>query len=124
MTRSASEARGRPDSFQALRCLGQLHQHHEQLLQGLHHNPKDRTTEKACPFNLMYWDFLARYYEKLQPNPRMRQILRNLERIPTDELQHIRQKAADWRTQHAHTEHLLPDTPKPQEAQALSGEMK
>ncbi|HEY9876992.1 MAG TPA: cryptochrome/photolyase family protein [Leptolyngbyaceae cyanobacterium] len=74
------------------------------------YNPKDRTTEKACPFNLMYWDFLARHYDKLQPNPRMVQILRNLNRISPEELQHIREKAAQWRIEHTQTKHPLPSS--------------
>lgn len=77
---------------------------------GCHYNPKDRTTEKACPFNLMYWDFLARHYDKLQPNPRMVQILRNLNRISPEELQQIREKAAQWRIEHAQTNHPVPST--------------
>lgn len=65
---------------------------------GCVYHPRHRTGESACPFNLMYWDFLARHYEKLKPNPRMRQMLFNLERIPPEELQQIRQQAAQWRS--------------------------
>lgn len=60
------------------------------------YNPKDRSGETACPFNFFYWDFLARHYDELKKNHRMSQILRNLERITPEELQTIRQKAADW----------------------------
>lgn len=34
-------------------------------------NPALMTGEKACPFNSLYWDFLARNYEKLHKNQRL-----------------------------------------------------
>lgn len=76
------------------------------------YQPRSRTGETACPFNLMYWDFLARHYEKLKNNSRMRQSLHNLERIPVEELQQIRQQAEQWRSSHLNTEYGLPTTPK------------
>lgn len=77
------------------------------------YNPRSRTGESACPFNFMYWDFLARHYEKLKHNPRMTQIYRNLERIAAEELEQIRQHAEQWRRDHRQTEYRLPSTPKP-----------
>lgn len=75
------------------------------------YNPRSRTGEEACPFNFMYWDFLARHYDKLKHNPRMAQIYRNLERISEEELQLIRASAEQWRAEHLHTEYPLPSTP-------------
>jgi deoxyribodipyrimidine photolyase-related protein len=75
------------------------------------YNPRSRTGETACPFNFMYWDFLARHKEKLKNNSRMTQILGNLERIAAEELQQIRQQANQWRREHQNTEYLLPSTP-------------
>lgn len=75
------------------------------------YNPRRRTGEIACPFNFMYWDFLARHYEKLKSNSRMSLILRNLERISAEELQQIRQQAEQWRNTHQNTEYPLPSTP-------------
>lgn len=72
------------------------------------YNPRHRTGDTACPFNLMYWDFLARHYDKLKKNSRMAQILRNLERISAEELCQIRQQAEQWRQQHQSVEHPLP----------------
>ena len=60
------------------------------------YNPRSHTGDKACPFNFFYWDFLARHYDKLKSNHRMSLILRNLERIPPEELQQMRQLAVAW----------------------------
>lgn len=60
------------------------------------YNPKERTGEKACPFNFFYWDFLSRHYDKLKSQGRMIQILRNLERIPQEELHKMQYKATEW----------------------------
>jgi deoxyribodipyrimidine photolyase-related protein len=60
------------------------------------YNPKRRTGDDACPFNLFYWDFLARHRTKLASQGRMSFILKNLDKMPTEELQEIRQRAAAW----------------------------
>ncbi|WGV29112.1 cryptochrome/photolyase family protein [Halotia branconii] len=62
------------------------------------YNHRERSTDNACPFNFFYWDFLARHYDKLKNQPRMTQILRNLERISPLELQKIRSLASNWHT--------------------------
>jgi deoxyribodipyrimidine photolyase-related protein len=36
-----------------------------------HYAHKNRTGNKACPFNSLYWNFLDRNREKLKDNPRM-----------------------------------------------------
>lgn len=40
-----------------------------------------KTEDNACPFNSLYWDFLARNEDKLKGNPRMAQMYRNWERM-------------------------------------------
>jgi deoxyribodipyrimidine photolyase-related protein len=60
------------------------------------YSPKERTGEKACPFNFFYWDFLARHRDRLQSQGRMALILKNLDRISSEELENIHQKATDW----------------------------
>lgn len=42
---------------------------------------KKKTGENACPFNALYWDFLARNESKLRGNPRMGQTYRTWDRM-------------------------------------------
>jgi deoxyribodipyrimidine photolyase-related protein len=42
---------------------------------------KKKTGKDACPFNALYWDFLARNREKLGRNQRLAQIYRNWDRM-------------------------------------------
>ena len=62
---------------------------------GCRYNPKQRTGPTACPFNTLYWDFLARHAQELRRNPRMALVMKQLERIPDDELAAIRAAAAE-----------------------------
>jgi len=64
--------------------------------QGCKFDRKVRSGDNACPFNFFYWDFLARHRDKLQSIGRMSFILANLDKMPPEELETIRQKAADW----------------------------
>ena len=61
--------------------------------QGCHYDVKQRSGARACPFNSLYWDFLARHAEQLRGNPRMALVMRQLERLPDDELALIRAAA-------------------------------
>jgi deoxyribodipyrimidine photolyase-related protein len=40
------------------------------------------TGETACPFNVLYWDFLERNRAKLAGNPRIAMMYRTLDRLP------------------------------------------
>jgi deoxyribodipyrimidine photolyase-related protein len=60
------------------------------------YKPQERTGERACPFNFFYWDFIARHQDKLKSQGRMSLILRSLERVSTEELKQMQQKALDW----------------------------
>lgn len=60
-----------------------------------------RTGAKACPFNFFYWDFLDRHRDKLKSQGRMNLILANLDKMSSDELEQIRQQAAEWHEAHA-----------------------
>jgi len=65
---------------------------------GCRYDPKQRTGEDACPFNALYWDFLARHRPALADNPRTRQILRHLDRFSEEERAAIHARARRFRT--------------------------
>jgi deoxyribodipyrimidine photolyase-related protein len=50
---------------------------------------------KACPFNALYWDFLIRHRDRLEPNARMRMMYRNVDRMDQDRLAEITRRA-EW----------------------------
>ena len=43
---------------------------------GCHYRVKEKTGERACPFNLLYWHFLDGHRERFRANPRMGQMYR------------------------------------------------
>ncbi len=49
--------------------------------------------EDACPFNALYWDFLDRHRERFEPNPRMKMMYRNVDRMDRERLAAIRERA-------------------------------
>ncbi|MFD1107257.1 cryptochrome/photolyase family protein [Sphingobium olei] len=55
---------------------------------------KKRVGEDACPFNALYWDFIARNERKLARNPRMAMPYRNWERMKEEDRAAIRERAA------------------------------
>lgn len=50
--------------------------------------------KKACPFNFLYWDFIARHAERFAANPRMAMPVRTLERMDPEKRAAIRADAA------------------------------
>jgi deoxyribodipyrimidine photolyase-related protein len=58
---------------------------------------KQRTGPTACPFNVLYWDFMARHRERFAKHPRMRMMTRHLDTMPAEELVQIRRDAAAFR---------------------------
>ncbi|MEW6693516.1 MAG: cryptochrome/photolyase family protein [Pseudomonadota bacterium] len=64
--------------------------------QGCAYDPRQRTGARACPFNALYWDFLARHRQRLAANPRMALVVRQLERMPAADLQALRAQAQTW----------------------------
>lgn len=62
---------------------------------GCQFDPADATTDKACPFTTLYWDFLARHEQKLGDNQRMRFQLKNLNRKSGGEKAAITRRA-NW----------------------------
>jgi deoxyribodipyrimidine photolyase-related protein len=61
------------------------------------YNPDATTGEEACPFNALYWDFLAENETPLRDNHRMGLTYHNLDRKSEDELAAIRERAAEVR---------------------------
>jgi deoxyribodipyrimidine photolyase-related protein len=57
---------------------------------------KQRTGPNACPFNALYWDFMARHRDKVGRNPRMAQMVRTYDNFPADEQARIAESAATF----------------------------
>jgi deoxyribodipyrimidine photolyase-related protein len=51
---------------------------------------------RACPFNALYWDFIARHAERFAANPRMALPLLSLRKMPPEKLAALRAQAADF----------------------------
>ena len=62
---------------------------------GCHYDPKPVTEPNACPFNALYWDFLARNEEVLARNARLAQPYASWRRMTPERQREIRQKAAE-----------------------------
>ncbi|MFN6955577.1 MAG: cryptochrome/photolyase family protein [Acetobacteraceae bacterium] len=57
------------------------------------HDVTDAVGERACPFNFLYWDFIARHAERFAGNPRMAMPLRTLAKMDQAKLARMRAKA-------------------------------
>lgn len=55
-----------------------------------------KTGKDACPFNLLYWDFLARHRDRFEKNPRIGRIYATWDRMDEARRQTIRTEAADF----------------------------
>jgi deoxyribodipyrimidine photolyase-related protein len=58
------------------------------------YDPKQRTGPDACPFNALYWDFLARNEDKLRSNRRLQPMYRTWDRFGPDAKAEVRAQAA------------------------------
>ncbi|WP_191090068.1 cryptochrome/photolyase family protein [Histidinibacterium aquaticum] len=58
-----------------------------------HYSVKTKTGEGACPFNLLYWDFMARHRERFEGNPRMAQMYSTWDRMSDEKRKTIRSEA-------------------------------
>ena len=56
---------------------------------------KETTEPNACPFNALYWNFLAEHRKMLARNPRLAMIYRTLDRMPPQRLAAIRARARE-----------------------------
>ena len=61
---------------------------------GCAYDVKDAAGGNACPFNYLYWDFIARHREKLGGNTRMAMPLRTLEKMDPARVSAMRANAA------------------------------
>jgi deoxyribodipyrimidine photolyase-related protein len=62
------------------------------------YDPADSTSDDACPFSTLYWDFLDRHRDQLAGNRRMNFQLANVRRKSDAQMEAIRERAGDVRT--------------------------
>jgi deoxyribodipyrimidine photolyase-related protein len=60
------------------------------------YSPRQRHGEQACPFNLLYWNFLLTHEARLRANPRMGPAVLGLRHLAADERTLIRHQATMW----------------------------
>ena len=61
--------------------------------QSCHFNVKEKQGDKACPFNVFYWDFLVRHEQKWQKNHRMKLMMTHVDRMSQEQKSQIRKQA-------------------------------
>jgi deoxyribodipyrimidine photolyase-related protein len=66
--------------------------------EGCTYDVKQRTGPRACPFNALYWDFIARHRERIGRNPRMAQMVRTYDKFTDAERARIADSAASFLT--------------------------
>jgi deoxyribodipyrimidine photolyase-related protein len=59
-----------------------------------HYDVKDATGPRGCPFNALYWDFIARHAALFAANPRMALPLRSLAKMAPARVSALRARAA------------------------------
>jgi deoxyribodipyrimidine photolyase-related protein len=62
---------------------------------GCRYDVRRRSGDDACPFNLLYWNFLVEHRDHLRDNPRMAMIYRTLDRMDKKEISEIREEAKE-----------------------------
>ncbi len=63
---------------------------------GCHYDVKDAVGERGCPFNALYWDFMARHRERFAANTRMAMPLRTLDKMAPARVDALRTRAASF----------------------------
>ncbi len=64
-----------------------------------HYVSSEKTGEKACPFNSLYWDFMLRHRDRFERNPRIGMIYRNWDRQDKAKRKTTLERA-DWCLRH------------------------
>jgi deoxyribodipyrimidine photolyase-related protein len=59
-----------------------------------HYDVNDATGARACPFNALYWDFIARHAERFEANPRMAMPVRSWRKMTAERRDALRARAA------------------------------
>ena len=63
---------------------------------GCDYDVKRSVGEGACPFNALYWDFLARHADRFARNPRIAMPLRSLAKMDPAKVAALRAQAAGF----------------------------
>jgi deoxyribodipyrimidine photolyase-related protein len=65
------------------------------------YKPGERTGENACPFTVLYWDFLMRHEDRFAKHPRAAMQWRMLQRLDDTERKTINRQAGELRAKFA-----------------------
>jgi deoxyribodipyrimidine photolyase-related protein len=60
---------------------------------GCAYDPSVSVGDRACPFNALYWDFLARHRDRFSGNPRMPHVYGNLDKMGAEKLAALQRQA-------------------------------
>ena len=63
---------------------------------GCKYNVKLKAGPAACPFNYLYWDFIARHRDLVKANPRMAQMVRGWDQFSADRQAEVKADAAGF----------------------------
>ncbi len=61
---------------------------------GCAYDPNELTAENACPFNALYWDFMARHRDKLKQNQRLPYVFSTWDKFGAEKQKAIKDKSA------------------------------
>lgn len=64
--------------------------------QGCAYSPREKTGDKACPFNSLYWNFLLTHEERLSANPRMSMMYTLLRKQDPEQLAAMQEQAQHY----------------------------
>jgi deoxyribodipyrimidine photolyase-related protein len=60
-----------------------------------HYKVKEKTGERSCPLNSLYWHFMLRHRENFARNPRVGMVYKSWDKMADDKQQAVLQRA-DW----------------------------